>query len=145
MKDASHKFTLIEQRGNDWYSEAEVLTTPNGMTARGLMEAGVVMGMSSRAVGKTNLQRDGTRVVQSNFRLFSVGDLVTDPSAPDAFMTNLMESKSWVWENGVLVECQEDETKIKAAVNKLARTKQLDQNKLVELFEALTKLRVRRD
>lgn len=142
FKNASHKFTLLEARGNDFYAEAVVLKTPMGMTARGLMDEGVVMGMSSRAVGKTRQQSDGVRVVQGNFRLFSAGDLVTDPSAPDAYMTNLMEGKEWVWQDGHLIE---REAEIKQGVNKLVRNGQLTESKLVQLFENLTKLRVRRE
>jgi hypothetical protein len=29
---------------------------------------------------------------------------VADPSAPDAFVEGIMETKEWVWNNGILVE-----------------------------------------
>ena len=35
--------------------------------------------------------------------LVSLGDIVTNPSAPDAFVNAIMEKVEWVWENGVIV------------------------------------------
>jgi hypothetical protein len=35
--------------------------------------------------------------------LVSLGDIVTNPSAPHAFVNAVFESAEWVWHNGVLV------------------------------------------
>jgi hypothetical protein len=60
------------------------------------MDEGVNMGISSRALGKTKLFEDrkfGQAKVVQTFQLMSPGDIVSDPSAPDAYLTNLMEGK----------------------------------------------------
>lgn len=135
-KEVSHKFTDLYEDGNNWVGRAVVTTgTPNGKIVAGLMDEGVNMGISTRALGKTKLFEDRgkkTAVVQS-FRLISPGDIVSDPSAPDAYLTNLMENKQWVWENGILVEKEQE---IKDEVNELARTGKLNE-KMIELFEKL--------
>ena len=33
-------------------------------------------------------------------------DIVADPSAPDAFVSGIMEGKEWVWDGGILREQQ---------------------------------------
>lgn len=139
-KNVSHKFTDIKKVGDNYIARAVVTkNTPMGKTVAGLMEEGVVMGMSSRAVGSTKVS-GGAKVVQENFRLISAGDVVSDPSAPDAYLTNLMENKEWVWENGLLVE---KEREIKDQVNKIAKSG-MSPESLIQLFERLTQLKVKR-
>ncbi len=139
-KEVSHKFESLTRSGNDWIGRAVVTTgTPNGRIVAGLMDEGVNMGISTRALGKVKMfesKGEQTKVVQS-FRLISPGDIVSDPSAPDAYLTNLMEGKEWVWENGLLVEREKE---IKDEVNTLARTGRLDEKAMVELFEKLIAL-----
>ena len=36
--------------------------------------------------------------------LATAADIVSDPSAPDAFVEGIMEGKEWVWDNGILKE-----------------------------------------
>lgn len=128
----SHKYLWLKEDGNNWIGRAQVAhKTPMGSIVAGLMECGVVMGTSSRARGTTRLY-EGVKVVQNDFRLITPGDIVADPSAPDAYLTNLMEGKEWVWANGVLIE---RENEIKAAVNTMARTKKLDKDGMRTLFE----------
>lgn len=136
-KEVSHKFESLWEDGNNWYGRAVVTTgTPNGRIVAGLMDEGVNMGISTRALGKTKLFEEKgqqVRVVQS-FRLISPGDIVSDPSAPDAYLTNLMENKEWVWENGLLVEKEQE---IKTEINELAKAKRLDEAAMLALFEKL--------
>lgn len=127
----SHKFESLKKDGDNWVSRAVVTkNTPMGSIVAGLMEEGVQMGISSRALGTTKTS-SGTKVVQRDFHIITAGDIVSDPSAPDAYLTNLMEEKEWVWANGVLIE---QEVEIKDAVNKLARKKQLNEENMLALF-----------
>ena len=120
----SHKFEKIYQEGNNWIVEAVIANhTPMGSVVAGLMDVGVELGISTRAVGSTRLNEKNIKVVQDDFQLISAGDIVYDPSAPDAYLTNLMENREWVWANGVLVE---QEKEIKNLVNTAARRKQLE-------------------
>lgn len=127
----SHRFEYLRESGNDVIGRAVIANkTPMGSVVAGLMDAGVQMGTSSRAVGDVKLF-EGVKVVQSNFRIITAGDIVSDPSAPDAYLTNLMENKEWVYANGVLVE---RESEIKNAVNTMARTKTLTEENMQTLF-----------
>lgn len=131
----SHKFESLVESGNDWIGRAVITRgTPMGSIVAGLMDEGVQMGISSRATGSTAMS-GGAKVVQS-FRLRTAGDIVSDPSAPDAFLTNLMEGKEWVWENGIL---QEREKAIITEVNTMARRKQLNEAGTRLLFQRLIK------
>lgn len=128
----SHKFESLTKDGDNWRSRAVVTKkTPCGSVVAGLMEEGVQMGISSRAVGSTKKQNDGTKIVQKDFHIITPGDIVSDPSAPDAYLTNLMEGKEWVWANGLLIE---QEVEIKNEVNNLAKKKQLNEENMKKLF-----------
>lgn len=139
-KEVSHKFEKLTESGNDWIGRAVVTTgTPNGRIVAGLMDEGVNMGISTRALGKTKLFESkgvSTKVVQT-FKLVSPGDIVSDPSAPDAYLTNLMEGKEWVWENGLLVEQEKD---IRAEIDGLVRAGRLDEQAMIQLFHELISL-----
>jgi len=138
-KEISHKFEKLTEVGDNWVGRARVTTgTPNGSIVAGLMESGIGMGISTRGVGKTKeFTNKGQKLkVVQNFHLISPGDIVMDPSAPDAYLTALMENKEWVWENGLLVE---HEKEIKTEVNTLAKNGKLNES-MIQLFQHLIKL-----
>lgn len=133
----SHKFEFLKESGDNWIGRAKITkNTPMGGIVAGLMEEGVIMGVSTRALGSTKLCEDGVRVVQNDFKLISAGDIVSDPSAPDAFVQNLMENKEWIWENGQLIE---KEKEIKETINNLSKTKKLNEENLHKLFSYIIK------
>jgi hypothetical protein len=99
---ASHIITEIRQDGSNFIGKAKVLTTPMGQLVRSLVEDGVQIGVSSRGMGSVK-ESNGASVVQSDFWLATV-DVVSDPSAPQAFVNGLYEGKEWIWDNGVLKE-----------------------------------------
>lgn len=128
---ASHKFESLVESGNNWIARATVMKhTPMGSIVAGLMEEGVQMGISSRGLGDMK-ESNGARVVQK-YRMLSAGDIVSDPSGPDAYLTNLMENKEWVFANGVLVEQTIDEAK--KELNTLAKSKKLNEENMLKLF-----------
>lgn len=98
----SHLITELKFDGNDIYGKAKVLETPCGNIVRGLLEGGAQLGVSSRGVGSV-VQKNGINEVQQDFRLITV-DVVSTPSAHDAWVHSVMEGASWVWENGVWKE-----------------------------------------
>lgn len=131
----SHKFESLINDGDNWRGRARITkNTPMGKIVCGLMDEGVQMGVSSRALGSVK-NSGGVKVVQNDFHLITAGDIVSDPSAPDAFVTNLMESKEWVWENGLLVE--KDLQDAKKEINDASKTKSLNEKKLIEIFEKI--------
>ena len=46
---------------------------------------------------------NNVNVVQPDFSLSAI-DIVSDPSAPHAFVNGIMEGKEWIWSNGILEE-----------------------------------------
>jgi hypothetical protein len=49
-------------------------------------------------------EKNGANYVRDDFMLATAADIVSDPSAPDAFVNGIMEGKEWVWENGIIKE-----------------------------------------
>lgn len=97
----SHRFVEVKEKENNFITKALVLDTTHGTQVKNLLNGGVKLGISSRGFGDVK-ESGGAKVVQSLY-LVSLGDIVTNPSAPDAFVNAIMESKEWVWENGILV------------------------------------------
>ena len=75
-----------------------------GKIAKSLIGEGVTLGVSSRGVGSLKENSDGCKVVGEDFMLATAADIVADPSAPDAFVSGIMEGKEWIWEGGILRE-----------------------------------------
>lgn len=127
----SHKITSLREDGSNIIGRAKVMDTPFGKIVKNLMDEGVKLGVSSRGLGSLR-EKNGTKVVCEDFRLITAADIVADPSAPDAFVSNLMENKEWVWENGKLVE---REVEIKSVINTMTRKGKLNEENLVKIFE----------
>lgn len=129
----SHKITNLVKCGKNWMGEALIThKTPMGSVIAGLMEAGVVMGVSSRATGSLKLDGHGVKVVQEDFRLITPADIVSDPSAPDAFMTSIMEGHEWLYVNGALTEQAIHE--VKTVLNKDAKSIVKNEEQLINVF-----------
>jgi len=106
----SHMITKLSQEKNDFIGEARILNTPNGKIVRELIQAGATLGVSSRGMGSLTPTRNGS-VVGNDYYLSTAGDIVADPSAPNAFVEGIMEGKEWVWDNGIIKETEIDKYK----------------------------------
>jgi hypothetical protein len=93
LERACHIVTEMYEEDNVFYGKSKVLTTPCGQIVRSLINDGVKVGMSSRALGTLEESR-GYNVVR-NMKLVAV-DCVADPSFPKAFVNGILESKQWV-------------------------------------------------
>ena len=134
---AAIKIVSLTERGNDYIGKAKVLEkVPMGAIVGGLIREGVKLGVSSRGLGSLR-QMDGFKLVEKDFRLMTAADVVSDPSAPDAFVTAVMENKEWVWENGSLFE---KEVEIKRIINNECKQGGLTEEKLVGLFQKILTL-----
>ena len=69
---------------------------------KSLISEGASLGISSRGMGSIKENKRGIMEVQDDFHLATAGDIVADPSAPDAFVRGIMEGVEWVWDNGLL-------------------------------------------
>lgn len=94
LERACHMVTEMSRQGNVFYGKSLVLSTPMGQIVRSLINDGVKVGMSSRALGKLIDEGSGVNRVQ-DFRLVAV-DCVADPSFPKAFVNGILESKQFV-------------------------------------------------
>ena len=124
----SHKIISLKESGNNFIGKAKILSTPMGKIAESLISEGVKLGVSSRGIGSLKQSRDGVNVVGDDFMLSTAADIVSDPSAPDAFVEGIMEGKDWVWDGGILREAQVAKTY--KYINTLVDQKQLDEKKL---------------
>ena len=103
LERVSHMIQSLTPDGDNFIGEAKIMDTPYGRIVKGLIDEGAQLGVSSRGMGSI-IQRNGANYVKDDFYLATAADIVSDPSAPDAFVEGIMESKEWVWNNGVLVE-----------------------------------------
>jgi len=129
----SHKIVSLRQEGNNYIGKAKILeSTPMGKIASSLLSEGVKLGVSSRGVGTLKQSNEGYSMVGEDFTLATAADIVADPSAPDAFVSGIMEGKDWVWDNGILRERLAERTYKR--INTLVDQKCLDEQKL-NLFD----------
>ena len=124
----SHKIVSLRENGSNFIGKAKILGTPMGKIASSLVEEGVKLGVSSRGVGSLQQTKEGYSVVGEDFMLATAADIVADPSAPDAFVSGIMEGKDWVWDGGILRE--KFATKTYKTINTLVDQKKLDEQKL---------------
>jgi hypothetical protein len=134
----SHKITVLEQRGNNFYGKAQILSTPMGKIAQSLIGEGVTLGVSSRGVGSLQTTNEGVKIVGEDFMLATAADIVADPSAPDAFVSGIMEGREWVWDGGILREQLASRTQKR--INTLVDQNKLDEQKLNLFNEFLSNL-----
>ena len=124
----SHKIVSLKESGSNFVGKAKILGTPMGKIASSLLDEGVKLGVSSRGVGSLKPTKEGFSVVGEDFMLATAADIVADPSAPDAFVSGIMEGKEWVWDGGILREKFAEKTY--KQINTLVTQKQLDEQKL---------------
>ena len=124
----SHKIVCVKENGSNFIGKAKILGTPMGKIAASLVEEGVKLGVSSRGVGSLKQTREGVNIVVEDFMLATAADIVADPSAPDAFVSGIMEGKDWVWDGGILREKFVEKTY--KQINTLTTQKKLDEQKL---------------
>lgn len=131
----SHRVISLRQEGKVWIGKSIICNTPMGNIARGLIESGGSLGVSSRGLGSVK-QENGITYVQEDFRLCTAADIVDDPSAPGAFVNSIMENANWYydvfsgdWKRQQIVENTQNQMK-KLSLQQISDHKQ----KLYEQF-----------
>ena len=94
----SHMFTELRKDGSNIVGRAKVMETPMGKIVKSLIDEGGLVGISSRGMGSIKQNKNGVMEVQSDFMLATAGDIVADPSAPDAFVKGVMEGVDWIYD-----------------------------------------------
>jgi hypothetical protein len=93
----SHLIIELQKDGSNFIGKAKLTETPMGNIALGLLKSGANLGVSSRGMGSLKSNKEGIMEVQNDFRLATAGDIVADPSAPDAFVKGIMEGVDWIF------------------------------------------------
>lgn len=102
----SHKFIEVQEDGTDFITKAEVLDTPCGKIVQNLLESKVKLGISSRGLGNIKQTKDKGTLVEKLY-LISLGDLVSDPSAPKGFVKGVLESIDFEFNGNGIIEQKE--------------------------------------
>jgi hypothetical protein len=136
LERVCHMVKSLTPEGDNFIGEAKIMDTPYGKIVKGLIDEGAQLGVSSRGMGSI-INRNGINFVKDDFYLATAADIVADPSAPDAFVEGIMESREWVWDNGVLK--QVDIESWKKQIQEAKRTV-LEEKKLEVFKSFLTKL-----
>ena len=114
LERACHIVTEMYEDNNVFFGKSKVLSTPCGLIVKSLINDGVKVGMSSRALG--TLEEGAVHNIVRNLKLVAV-DCVADPSFPKAFVNGILESKQWVVaENGKYEEVYENFEKVLKAL-----------------------------
>jgi hypothetical protein len=104
LERVSHMITELKQDGKNFVGKAKIMCeTPYGKIVKSLMDEGAQLGVSSRGMGSLK-EKGGAAEVQKDFYLATAADIVADPSAPEAFVSGIMEGKEWIWDNGIIRE-----------------------------------------
>jgi hypothetical protein len=136
LERVCHMVKSLTADGDNFIGEAKIMDTPYGKIVKGLIDEGAQLGVSSRGMGSI-VSRNGINFVKDDFYLATAADIVADPSAPDAFVEGIMESREWVWDNGVLKQVDLEEWKRQIQE---AKRSVLEEKKLNVFKSFLTKL-----
>lgn len=130
---ASHKIISLIKEGKNFVGKAKVLSTPKGQIIKSLLDDGVSLGVSSKGLGSLN-SKDGCNYVGEDYKLITAADCVLDPSAPDAYVSSLMESTEYILdENGIIRE-------FRNTINSAKTKSQLEEAKLIAFTRLINSL-----
>ena len=111
LERVSHKIVSLKENGNTFHGKAKILDTPYGQIVKNFIDNDVSVGVSSRALGSLEPQKEGYNLVQDDLKLATAADIVADPSAPGAFVNGIMENKEWMFVEGHFVEADFEQAK----------------------------------
>lgn len=134
----SHLIVGLRKEGTNYIGKAKILDTPMGKIAKGLLDGGANLGVSSRAMGSLKQNNEGVQVVQDDFMLSTAADIVADPSAPDAYVRGIMEGKEWMLVDGRFVEKDLSEAQ---RIIRATSMKRLEEQKLKLFMNFLQKIK----
>jgi hypothetical protein len=137
----SHIIVEIKKDGKNFRGKAKLTETPMGNIAKGLLESGANLGVSSRGMGSLK-ESNGVMVVQSDYKIATAADIVADPSAPNAFVKGIMENVEWIYDsvNGTWMEEKLHETK--KQINRMS-LRQIEEQRLAIFEDFITSLAVK--
>lgn len=90
---ACHLIESLVKQGDNWIGRSKVLSTHVGNIVKGLLDDGVQLGVSSRGLG-TLREDNGVKYVNEDFYMSTI-DVVSDPSAPEAWVNGIFEGREF--------------------------------------------------
>ena len=133
----SHMIKSLRREGDNFIGKAKIMDTPYGKIVKSLIDEGATLGVSSRGMGSLDRKGD-VSYVGKDFTLATAADIVADPSAPNAFVEGVMESKEWVMVDGKFVEKDLREAQ---GIIRSASRKNLEEAKLKVFMNFLSKIK----
>lgn len=101
LERVCHRIVSLKPEGNTYIGKSMVTTSaPKGKILSGLIEDGVRIGMSTKALGQID-ESDGGGNTVKNFMLIGV-DAVHEPSCGSAFVNGILENKEFIIKSGGL-------------------------------------------
>lgn len=131
----SHRIVSLKKEGTDYVGKAMITNTPMGNIARGLIESGARLGVSSRGMGSLKMNKEGVNEVQNDFRLATAADIVADPSAPNAWVDGVMESVEWVYDERLGWKAIDLAEQARKQIERAVSSRELEERKL-QMFES---------
>lgn len=95
LKNVSHNLIKCWWEGDDVIGRLEILPTPSGNIAKALIESGITLGISSRAMGSIANLDENTVEVQDDLSLVC-WDLVSEPSTHQAFVREVGLNENYI-------------------------------------------------
>jgi len=137
LTKVSHIITSLKENGNYFYGKARILNTPMGKIAQGLIDEGVVLGVSSRALGSVKPTNEGYSVVGPDLVINCV-DIVHDPSVgAAAFVNGIYEGKEWIYDSS---KQEYIAMNIKNQIEKDVVSRRLSEERMIMHFENYLKM-----
>ncbi len=136
LDKVSHMITELHEDDNNYVGKAKILSTPNGEIVKNLIDDGAKLGVSSRGLGSLE-QKGNAQYVKNDFQLATAGDIVADPSAPEAFVEGIMEGVEWIMDNGVFKAVKMESMRDRLRGEKLAKLEETKLNLWKEFVENL--------
>jgi hypothetical protein len=130
----SHRIVSLRKEGTDYIGKALITNTPMGNIARGLMESGARLGVSSRGMGTLKMNKEGVNEVQDDFRLATAADIVADPSAPNAWVDGIMEGVEFWYDKDGRLHKEEVAIRAKKEIEEYAFRKKLNEENMLKAF-----------
>ena len=106
-RNASHLITDLRIEGDNVIGKAKFLTNSVGMDAKALYESGVALTVSTRGGGRAHKKKG---IQYMDLFVLTAIDLVSLPSAPDAFVNGVMENLEFYVESGQLSKSMASKT-----------------------------------
>jgi hypothetical protein len=132
LTKVSHMITSLKENGDYFYGKARILNTPMGKIAQGLIDEGVVLGVSSRALGSVKPTNEGYSVVGPDLVINCV-DIVHDPSVgAAAFVNGIYEGKEWIYDS---TKQEYIAMNIKNKIERDVVSKRLSEERMIMHFE----------